>query len=274
MDPISVGLLLAVAGGAGGEVGRQAWAALSSLVRRPFRHGPISAERTDAPSGMAELEALEVTPTDRTRAQALSEALAIRAASDPDFRVGLEAWQKETQLIQVKTGEVRNEISGSSYGPVIGAGYIGSLSFGASATARPAELVIDWSGSRFDYHNNAVFASFALTNTGDSIAVIDEIRIEVLDTYPTSEHENSWIGAVMQEFKFNVELDPSQLEYAIADDLKLYYKSGDIDSFKIKFSSRRRLFYKLGVRVQWHEVNDKQAKVIATDPFLAHFPYI
>ncbi|MEU1944033.1 hypothetical protein ABZ554_16710 [Streptomyces sp. NPDC020125] len=35
MDPISMALLVALAGGAGGEFGRQTWARLSALVTSP-----------------------------------------------------------------------------------------------------------------------------------------------------------------------------------------------------------------------------------------------
>jgi hypothetical protein len=39
LEPISMGLLAALAGGAGGELGRQAWAGLSALVRPlPIAH--------------------------------------------------------------------------------------------------------------------------------------------------------------------------------------------------------------------------------------------
>lgn len=50
MEPVSVGLLAALAGGAGGELGRQVWAALSALVRRPFRRDEgASRDRRSAP---------------------------------------------------------------------------------------------------------------------------------------------------------------------------------------------------------------------------------
>ncbi|MDX6758755.1 hypothetical protein SIN09_04685 [Streptomyces sp. F8] len=50
MDPVSVGLLVALAGGVAGEVGRQAWAGLGALVRRPFGRGGEQAPRPSVPA--------------------------------------------------------------------------------------------------------------------------------------------------------------------------------------------------------------------------------
>ncbi|MFE9636993.1 hypothetical protein [Streptomyces sp. NPDC006463] len=122
MDPISVAVLVALAGGAGGEVGKQAWAGLSALVRRPFRHG--QGESPEAPvvgSGEAELARLEQAPDDPTRAQALSDTLAARAAADPDFSAGLQRWwHEQVTLVRTGDGNVDNEISGGTFhAPVI-----------------------------------------------------------------------------------------------------------------------------------------------------------
>ncbi|MGW6060325.1 hypothetical protein [Streptomyces sp. NPDC055189] len=126
MDPVSVGLLAALAGGAGGELGRQAWAGLTALVRRPLRrdHGD------DVPgvsSGQAELAQLTQEPTNLDRASALSTALAMRAALDGGFRAGLEGWHAQTSRMCVGGGEVNNTISGGTqHGPVLqGRDYFG-----------------------------------------------------------------------------------------------------------------------------------------------------
>ena len=41
VDPVSVGLLVALADGVGGELGRQVWAGLGAVVLRPFRHSEM-----------------------------------------------------------------------------------------------------------------------------------------------------------------------------------------------------------------------------------------
>ncbi|MEV5972304.1 hypothetical protein [Streptomyces sp. NPDC051921] len=121
MDPIAVGLLAALAGGAGGELGRQAWAGLGALVRRPFGRG----DRADPPEpvvspGVAELDLLAQDPDDPERAQALSTALAVRAAVDPEFGAGLETWHRQAHRVRSGEGDVHNHISGGSlYGPVL-----------------------------------------------------------------------------------------------------------------------------------------------------------
>ncbi|WP_344366698.1 hypothetical protein [Streptomyces gobitricini] len=120
MDPVSVGLLAALAGGVGGEVGRQTWAGLSALVRRPFQSGRGSGQVSAVSSGEAELVALGQAPADVTRAQALSTALAVRAAVDDEFGDGLRQWHEQAKLVRTGDGEVINMISGGTQnGPVV-----------------------------------------------------------------------------------------------------------------------------------------------------------
>lgn len=120
MDPVSVGLLAALAGGVGGEVGRQTWAGLSALVRRPFQSARDSGQAPALSSGEAELVALDQTPADVTRAQALSTALAVRAAVDGEFGNELRRWHEQAKLVRTGDGEVINTISGGTQnGPVV-----------------------------------------------------------------------------------------------------------------------------------------------------------
>lgn len=107
VDPISVGLLLALSGGAGGEIGRQAWVALSALVRRPFRGGHGTEDVPDVSMADAELAELERSPADAARAHALSTALAVRAAVDAEFRNGLEEWREQARHVCSGDGEVK-----------------------------------------------------------------------------------------------------------------------------------------------------------------------
>ncbi|WP_316756568.1 hypothetical protein [Streptomyces herbicida] len=133
MDPVSVGLLAALAGGAGGEVGRQAWAGLTELVRRPFRREG-SGRATAVSSGEPELVRLAGDPGDQGRAQALSTALAVRAALDEDFRTGLAAWAEQAELVRTGDGAVTNTISGGTqYGPVVQGRDFSSLTFTATS---------------------------------------------------------------------------------------------------------------------------------------------
>ncbi|MDH6111602.1 hypothetical protein P3T36_001918 [Kitasatospora sp. MAP12-15] len=121
MDPISAAALAALAGGVGGEAGRQAWQGLTALVRRPFRRGSagdLSADLSDISSGHEELAALEGAPADPTRAQALVTTLSVRAALDAEFRGLLADWWQQAQSIDT-TGEFHNRITGGTQnGPV------------------------------------------------------------------------------------------------------------------------------------------------------------
>ncbi|GAX57892.1 hypothetical protein [Streptomyces olivochromogenes] len=120
MDPISVGLLAALAGGAGGEAGRQVWAGLSALVRRPFQRVEYGAQTPAVSSGEAEVAALGQAPADPARAQALSTALAVRAAVDSDFHASLQEWYGQAKLVRTGDGDVNNTISGGTQnGPVL-----------------------------------------------------------------------------------------------------------------------------------------------------------
>lgn len=123
MDPISAAALAALAGGLGGEAGRQAWQGLTVLVRRPFGRGAAAgAEDAEAPpvsSGEPEATALAADPTDPLRAEALATALHARAARDGEFRVQLDEWWQRTQAGSA-VGDVHNSISGGTQnGPVI-----------------------------------------------------------------------------------------------------------------------------------------------------------
>ncbi|KUN78008.1 hypothetical protein [Streptomyces griseoruber] len=108
MDPISAGLLVAAATGAGGEAGRHLWATLVQLVRgRPE-------------AGEAELTSLGEAPQDARRAQALSAALSRHAEQDPVFRAQLTQWQQQARGLRTGDGETSNSISGGTQeGPVL-----------------------------------------------------------------------------------------------------------------------------------------------------------
>ncbi|WP_406449178.1 hypothetical protein OH768_01510 [Streptomyces sp. NBC_01622] len=136
MDPVSVGLLASLAGGAGGEVGRQVWTGLTALVRRPFHRGEDSSGGPGP--GEDELMRLRQAPGDGTRAHALSTALAVRAALDPDFATALAAWHEQARLVRTGDGTVNNAISGGSYyAPVLQGRDFPGTTFNSPAPPRP-----------------------------------------------------------------------------------------------------------------------------------------
>ncbi|MGW0791196.1 hypothetical protein ACWD04_23875 [Streptomyces sp. NPDC002911] len=123
MDPITAATLAALAGGLGGEAGRQVWQGLTTLVQRPFRRAETQGTRDDrtpqVSSGELEVAALEGDPADPMRAQALATALGVRAALDGEFRVLLDEWWQRAQATSSGGGEVNNTISGGTQnGPV------------------------------------------------------------------------------------------------------------------------------------------------------------
>ncbi|MFI5615936.1 hypothetical protein [Streptomyces sp. NPDC051567] len=132
MDPITAAALAALAGGVGGEFGRQTWHGLTALVRRPFRRGgapePEGGESPGISSGELEIAALENDPADPLRAQALATALGVRAALDGEFRARLEEWWQRAQT--TSGGDVHNTISGGTQnGPVFQGREFSGLTF-------------------------------------------------------------------------------------------------------------------------------------------------
>jgi hypothetical protein len=120
MDPISAGLLVAIATGAAGEAGRQLWAGLSGLVTNRTATETGQLENAPASSGAAELASLNEAPNDLERARSLSSALTQRAERDEAFRAGLLQWHQQAQALRTGDGETTNTISGGTQnGPVL-----------------------------------------------------------------------------------------------------------------------------------------------------------
>ena len=126
-------VLLAIASGAGGELGSQLWAGLKALVCRPFRHRQVDeATATLSENGEAELAALARAPADEGRAVALAEALIARAGADADFRRALVGWWEQACLVCTSDGNVINTISGGTQqGPVLQGRDFTGLIFGS-----------------------------------------------------------------------------------------------------------------------------------------------
>ncbi|MEV7992580.1 hypothetical protein AB0O67_11790 [Streptomyces sp. NPDC086077] len=139
MDLVSATLLAELAGGAAGALGHQAWVGLSSLVRRPFGHGHDASPPAPAVStGEVELIRLQEEPGDTARAQALSTALATRAAVDPEFSAVLQQWHEHAKVIRTSDGDVDNTVSGGTqYGHVVQGRDFSGLTFGTPAPPPP-----------------------------------------------------------------------------------------------------------------------------------------
>ena len=129
MDAVSAAVLAALASGAGGEMGRQAWTALTALVHRPSsavdNDGPSS-----APDGERELAALEATSADPVVAERLAEVLTRRSANDAQFATDLDAVLAQA-VAALNPPQVSNTISGRVTGSAIqGRDFSGPITFG------------------------------------------------------------------------------------------------------------------------------------------------
>lgn len=120
MDPISAGLLVAIATGAAGEARTQLWAVLTGLVRRSPGDATAQPDAISSNHGESELALFAESPNDLYRARALSEALRRRAAHDEYFRADLIQWHQRAQALRTGDGQTNNTISGGSQnGPVL-----------------------------------------------------------------------------------------------------------------------------------------------------------
>jgi hypothetical protein len=141
MDPVTIGaVLLAIASGASGEVGKQLWDGLVALVRRPLhRRSDERAAAELVPTGGAQLTAFQQARGDRDKAVALAEALVDRSGADAEFRQALESWWRQAEPIRAGTGNVTNTITGGTqHGPVLQARTVTGVITLSTAAPPPA----------------------------------------------------------------------------------------------------------------------------------------
>ncbi|MEV5351875.1 hypothetical protein ACIPM2_23460 [Streptomyces sp. NPDC086081] len=125
MEPITAGLLLALASGTAGAAGEQMWASLRELV---VRRGSRSGE--EEPAVPAD------PPRSEERAGQLAELLNERARQDPDFADALEIWRRRAGAqVASRSGDVTNTITGGSQGTVIqGRDFHGGFTIGGGSS--------------------------------------------------------------------------------------------------------------------------------------------
>ena len=137
MDPITLGaVLLAVVTGLSETLGGQLWSGMVSLIRRPSCHKTASNsdDEATAPSGKAELAALQQAPGDRQKAVALAEVLLARADADDGFKRALVGWWEQAEPVRAGISNVTNTINGGTqHGPVLQGRDFSNLTFGALA---------------------------------------------------------------------------------------------------------------------------------------------
>lgn len=131
MDPVSVELLLAIAGGAAGAAGTGAWQGLVALVKRPFVHTPEDEEATAALDALA---ALQQESGDRVAAGKLASVLQARAGVDAGFRDAVQTWlDRAYEELSGNSGNTHSEISGGTqHGHLLMGRDFSSIRLGAS----------------------------------------------------------------------------------------------------------------------------------------------
>jgi hypothetical protein len=118
-------VLAALAQGAGGQAGQQAWTALTALAGRLLGHH--SAETTA-------IEAARTGTADPACPGGLAEALTGRARIDPAFAAELDGWLAGTRTLLGAGHATVNQVAGQQSGTVIQAGTVfGGISIGGPA---------------------------------------------------------------------------------------------------------------------------------------------
>jgi len=112
LDPVSASALVAVLtrvfDAMSDEAGKRAWSGLTSVMGRLFGRSSSRAAN--------EIETSAAAPE---TIQALAEALAAEAESDPVATAALRDWIADTERALDQSGDVTNTISGNVHGPVI-----------------------------------------------------------------------------------------------------------------------------------------------------------
>jgi hypothetical protein len=135
MDPISVALLLAVAGGMGTGAGEEVWRGLNELVHKPFRHRAVveSVPTQLIETGVVEVARLERDHASRDAARRLAQVIAARAERDSEFSAGLQVWLDAARSTYPgNEGGVHNEMdirNSTLHQPVIQSGSVGEINF-------------------------------------------------------------------------------------------------------------------------------------------------
>ncbi|WP_411072454.1 hypothetical protein [Streptomyces sp. cmx-4-25] len=135
MEVITAELLTALASGAAGMAGQQAWMSLRDLVRRRTEPDGVPGAPEEVPSGEEELVALDERAESMERARALARVLTLRATYDNAFRDGLTAWRSTAEDAAARTGagDVDNRITGGRQDTVVmGRDFHGPITFNRS----------------------------------------------------------------------------------------------------------------------------------------------
>ena len=110
---------------------------------------------------------------------------------------------------------------------------------------------------------------FDLFNTGDQIAVVRCIMLEVLDIAPEGP---SVPEAILAKSEYHILLKHDRVgDYLITDKERKYGK-GDIDKFAVGVKSGEPGWrYMLRIKVIWYDPEEKGERILYSDPYIARF---
>lgn len=104
------------------------------------------------------------------------------------------------------------------------------------------------------------FLNFTISNTGGSIIHVRKIWLNLVSTKKCEHISQSQLGALMDEYKYRVNLTPKIKDYLI-EDRSFYYKCGDIDKFTLTICGQP-MFYYVQICVEYSDVRYNVWKII------------
>ena len=123
-------------------------------------------------------------------------------------------------------------------------------------------------------HSNGViteyFLSVTLSNTGGSIIHVRKIWLDLVATRECERLCLGRIAALMDEYKYRINLYSRIKEYLL-EDRAFSYKNGDIDKFTLSIRAHRHMFYYVQVYVEYSDVRDNIWKIITSPIYCLHF---
>jgi len=110
---------------------------------------------------------------------------------------------------------------------------------------------------------------FDLFNTGDSIAVVRRIMLEVLEIEPEGPPQAE---AILAKAEYHILLKHDRVGDYLITDVERKYGKGDIDKFVVGVKSDEPGWrYMLRIKVIWYNPEEEGERILYSDPYIARF---
>lgn len=129
------------------------------------------------------------------------------------------------------------------------------LIFKVNFDKHPADLkIVDFKISGENYWSTLRTVEFKIYNSGKSTAIVDEIQVNILDSKPYNKFKLWKVGALLNEIKYNVNLD-SFRKNKVINDAPLKYNPEETDHISVQFKSANNHLCSLQICILWHDLS-------------------